>query len=167
MNIFIFDQNLKHSAEYFFRRDPTSARKQIVEAVQMIAMASSEFGWRELKTAAGRNYKWTKAQYNHPCTKWVRENPSHILWLASYVYNLELRYFLETKKHHESFKSLATALAESGRPIMLQPKDEICPPFLGKEEFLTHPVDLGKLDSVYEKYWGYLENKLWKERGDV
>lgn len=164
MNLFIFSPNLKHSAEYFFNRDPRRARKQIVEAVQMIAMAVEEFGLRSLKTTLGKNYQWTKAQFSHPVSKWVREKKENFLWTVAYVYNLELYYFLKTGKFHRSYVSMAEALARTGIPATLQPEGTTCPPFVGKEEFLTHPVDVSKLNSVYEKYQAYLDNKLHFER---
>lgn len=69
LNIFILDENMTKSAEYYM---DAHVRKIILEIAQMLCIAHNV-------TGGEAPYK-TKGYINHPISKWIRENKSNYRW---------------------------------------------------------------------------------------
>lgn len=66
-------------------------RKQYLETVQMLCLAFPE----DIAP-----YRRTKAQYNHPCSKWVRANYSNFHSTLSLALSLKSEYHFRFNKSH-------------------------------------------------------------------
>lgn len=159
MNLFIFHEDTKQSARYFFEKDPKRARKQIVEATQMIAIAADQIGLPQLRKSNGDFYK-TTGHRTHPCTLWVRESLQNFMFTVSYTLDLCTEYAKRSEKPHACHVTLINWLKLcSGwlsKHTLDLPKAE--PRFFGDQAYM-HKVSECK--TVYEKYRVYLDNKLF------
>jgi hypothetical protein len=163
MNLFIFYPDFHESAVYFFQRSPKRARKQIVEATQMIAIAADTFDMPRLIKSNGEFYKTTVHRL-HPMSLWVRKSKEHLLWTVLYTFELGRVYEKLYKKKHACIISLTNWLKASGLTLSSMRKfSEIEPIFLGAEEYLHHPFNVTAETSIYRKYALYLDNKLYVE----
>jgi hypothetical protein len=161
MNIFIFDSDLKKSAQYFFERDPRRARKQIVEATQMIAIAADQLDLPRLYKCNGAPYKVTTHR-THPCAKWVRESMQNFMLTINYTLELCTEHAKRSDRPHACHVTLINWLKVSADWLKEQsrglPKAE--PIFIGSPAYVYR---LRECESVYEKYRLYLDNKLEQE----
>jgi hypothetical protein len=158
MNLFIFDPDLRKSAQYFFAKDPKRARKQIVESTQMIAIMADQLDLPRLYKCNGAPYKVTTHR-THPCTLWVRESMQNFMLTINYTLELCTEFVKRSEKPHACHVTLINWLkASSGRLKAYSeglPRAE--PKFFGSAAYSFRiPADI----SVYEKYRIYLDNKL-------
>jgi hypothetical protein len=70
MNIFLFDHNLEHSAEFFFENDKRRFNKQIVESTQLLAASLKHWENKDILKAGGSPYIVNRILF-HPACKWL------------------------------------------------------------------------------------------------
>lgn len=153
MNIFIFDPDLKKSAEYFFANDFKRANKQILESTQLLAHGCNKWGFRIPHNVQGEPYK-LKGHKNHPVTQWVLKDFQRFVWL--WIYTKHLCSVFKTMKGKKHKCSQELELMEIMPFLLMQ---QVEPEFFGKEEYLYHPYKVHNGKDVYEKYILYLKNK--------
>jgi hypothetical protein len=158
MNIFVFDADLKKSAQYFFSCDQQRARKQIVESTQMIAIAADFFGLPQLYKFTGAPYKVT-AHRLHPCAKWVRESLANLLWTVDYTLELCTEYAKISDKPQACHVTLLNWLKLAAGWLSKNVDDltKVEPQFFGASAYM---YNVSSSKDVYEKYRTYLSNKL-------
>lgn len=109
MNIFVTDEDPYKSAIVLA---DSHIVKMGVEACQMLAIVASPWyhNYGQLYRKNGEPYKTKKgAHRNHPCTKWVAENPSNAIWLIHYGIALVSEFQIRYKKPHGSMSTLFQA----------------------------------------------------------
>ena len=158
MNIFVFDEDTKASAQYFFSKDPLRARKQIVEATQMIAIAADSLSLPHLIKCNGEAYKVTSHRL-HPCSKWVRESLQNLIWTIFYTLDLCTEYERQSGKPHMCHITLLNWLKSTSGWLRKHSENlpEAIPEFFG-DDLYTRGTE--KASTAYKKYRIYLRNKL-------
>ena len=90
MNIFYLDSNPKLCAKYHNNKH---CIKQILEVAQLLSSAC----W-----VNGIEAPYKPTHINHPCTKWVRENRRHYMWLCELGIELCWEYTMRYGKTHKT-----------------------------------------------------------------
>lgn len=84
MNLFVFYANdFKANAA---SHDDRTCIKLALECAQVLATASSHWGFSPALTSQGKPYKPTHA--SHPCTVWLTESKANYIWAIDYLASL-------------------------------------------------------------------------------
>jgi hypothetical protein len=125
MNIFYLSRDPVEAAKFHC---DTHVIKMILESAQLLFTAHHITDSSKLVDLDFKVYKPTHA--NHPCGKWVRENISHYMWLASLAWCLCLEYTERYNKTHATQYAI-TWLYHN-------------PPLLPEIDFYDPPQAMGK-----------------------
>jgi hypothetical protein len=158
MNIFVFDNDLSASAEYFFNHDPQRAQKQIFELCQMLAYAMP---FKFPKMNGDMYIVDNKAMKNNPMTKWVCAEPANTRTAFLYLLLLRGVYKKRYGKAHACELIINKVLNENrklARTMMLRTAFDLCNaetevPWISKQTEKPH-------ENIYEAFKIYLEMKL-------
>jgi hypothetical protein len=101
MNIFYLHRDPKKAARYQYNKHVV---KMILESAQMLCTAHHHYAEQCGYDNSYIPYK--KAHYNHPSTKWVRENTNHYDWLWTHMIALGDEYTRRYGKKHLSIRKL-------------------------------------------------------------
>ena len=137
MNIFYLHENPRKAAEYQYNKHVV---KMILESAQMLCTAHHHYG-------NGDNVPYKKAHYNHPSTKWVRENSLHYDWLYEHMMALGSEYKRRYGRTHMSIDKCGH-LHEAPADIPHEPFEQ--PPQCMPDEY--------KDDCSVKAYWNYYIN---------
>ena len=140
MNIFYLHESPMMSATYMYDKHVV---KMILESAQMLCTAHHHYG-------NGDNVPYKKAHYNHPSTKWCRENKLQYTWLFRHMMFLGDEYTrrydpIHLNKQHLTIKKCWDSLCH-------------LPPGIPDGEFTQPPQcmpDKYKTDCSVEAYWNY------------
>jgi hypothetical protein len=99
MNIFVLDENPGLAAKYHNNKHCV---KMCLEGLGLMSNAYRHFETEERCDSLGC-FKMT--HFNHPCSKWARENISNYSWLSSLTYNLFLEYTKRYNKVHACYNT--------------------------------------------------------------
>ena len=94
MNIFYLHSDPYKAATYHYDKHKV---KMILEAAQMLCTAHHHYA--ELYEYDAGYIPYRKAHYNHPSTKWARENMQTYFWLYDYMMALGEEYTKRYKKN--------------------------------------------------------------------
>ena len=97
MNIFYLHKDPKKAARYQYNKHVV---KMILESAQMLCTAHHRYAEQCGYDDSYIPYK--KAHYNHPSTKWTRENTHHYNWLWTHMIALGDEYTRRYGKQHLS-----------------------------------------------------------------
>ena len=134
MNIFYLHEDPRKAAEYQYNKHVV---KMILESAQMLCTAHHHYG-------NGDNVPYKKAHYNHPSTKWVRENSLHYDWLYEHMMALGSEYKRRYGRTHMSIDKCGH-LYEAPADIPHEPFEQ--PPQAMPDEY--------KHKSAIHAYWQY------------
>lgn len=133
MNIFVLDNDINTCAQFHVDKHVV---KMPTESAQMLCAANNFYG-------IDSPYKTSKAQMNHPCTKWVRESINNWLWLKELAIALEkewkYRYNHDENKTHKAVDVI--------RSLDIPPLPEI-----GLTPFKYCMPDVYKVDDIVISY---------------
>lgn len=137
MNIFYLDPNPIRAA---MLHCDVHVRKMILESAQMLCAAHEE---------GSAPYKRT--HYNHPCTKWVREDLGNYLWLCRLGLALCEEYTARTNKVHKTQEVLQWCRDNVPTSLTNKTHGWTKPPCCMPDEFIV------SLDPVvnYTLYYGH------------
>ena len=102
MNIFYLDHDPARCASYHCDKH---VGKMIVQHLQMMSVAMAHHGLSPALKKDGTPYS-TRAYKNHPCTLWVKESFSNLLWLWNMSMCLCEEFYSRYGKEHAGRKSL-------------------------------------------------------------
>ena len=100
MNIFYLHNDPYKAATYFYDKHKV---KMILESAQMLCTAHHHYD-------NGDNVPYKKAHYNHPSTKWCRENKNNYRWLYNHMIALGDEYTARYGKTHLTITKCKDAL---------------------------------------------------------
>ena len=135
MNIFYLHEAPGGAATYMYDKNVV---KMILESAQMLCTAHHHYG-------NGDNVPYKKAHYNHPSTKWVRENANNYRWLFRHMMHLGEEYTRRYGKEHLSIQKCWDSLCH-------------VPPDIPEGKFTQPPQcmpDEYKTDNSVDAYWNY------------
>ena len=135
MNIFYLHEDPRKAAEYQYNKHVV---KMILESAQMLCTAHHHFD-------NGDNVPYKKAHYNHPSTKWVRENSLHYDWLYEHFVALQGEYHRRYGKTHLAFSKCYVPLMSHPENIPHEPFEQ--PPQCMPDEY--------KDKCSVKAYWNY------------
>ena len=144
MNIFYLHPNPNKAAAYHYDKHKV---KMILEAAQMLCTAHHHYA--ELYEYDGSYIPYRKAHYNHPSTKWARENMQTYFWLYDYMMALGEEYTKRYKKKHLSITKCAKVLLNP--PKGMQNGHFTMPPQCMPDEYKV-------LNNSLKAYWNYYIN---------
>ena len=142
MNIFYLHKDPSVAASFFYDKHKV---KMILESAQMLCTAHRHYG--------NDNVPYKKAHYNHPSTKWTRENTRHYDWLYKHMLALGNEYTKRYGKIHQTIIKCAAILCNP--PKDMPTGDFIEPPQCMPDEYKV------KGNSV-KAYWNYYINEKHK-----
>ncbi len=102
MNIFYLHNNPIKAAKFQYNKHVV---KMILESAQMLCSAHHHYG-------NGDNVPYRKTHYNHPSTKWVRENAKHYKWLYEHMLALGREYTKRYGREHLTITKCMDSLNE-------------------------------------------------------
>jgi len=135
MNIFYLHEDPSIAASYMYDKHVV---KMILESAQMLCTAHHHYG-------NGDNVPYKKAHYNHPSTKWVRENSLHYDWLYEHMLALGTLYRWKYGREHMTINKCKEALVWAPDDIPHEPFAQ--PPQCMPDEYKT--------DDSIDAYWNY------------
>ncbi len=144
MNIFYLHPDPNKAAAYHYDKHKV---KMILEAAQMLCTAHHHYA--ELYEYDGSYIPYRKAHYNHPSTKWARENMQTYFWLYDYMMALGEEYTKRYKKKHLSITKCAKVLLNP--PKGMQNGHFTMPPQCMPDEYKV-------LNNSLKAYWNYYIN---------
>jgi hypothetical protein len=113
MNIFYLHEDPSVAASYMYDKHVV---KMILESAQMLCTAHHHYG-------NGDNVPYKKAHYNHPSTKWVRENSLHYDWLYEHMMSLGTLYRWKYGREHMTISKCEDSLFN----VHLSNRLNVCP----------------------------------------
>ena len=137
MNIFYLDKDPIIATKYMYNKHIV---KMILESAQMLCTAHHHFG-------NGDNVPYRKAHYNHPSTKWVRENTKHYIWLYDHMLALGYQYTKKYNKIHQTIVKCTMPLINP--PLGMPTKEFVQPPQCMPDQY--------KDKCSIKAYWNYYE----------
>ena len=135
MNIFYLHEDPSVAASYMYDKHVV---KMILESAQMLCTAHHHYG-------NGDNVPYKKAHYNHPSTKWVRENSLHYDWLYEHMMSLGTIYRWKYGREHMTISKCEDSLFNAPNDIPHEPFEQ--PPQCMPDEYKT--------DDSVDAYWNY------------
>ena len=138
MNIFYLDKCPYKAAELQYNKHVV---KMILESAQMLCTAHHHYD-------NGDNVPYKKAHYNHPSTKWCRQNKNNYRWLYNHMIALGEEYTARYGKTHLTITKCKEFLATP--PKRIQGDEWSQPP-------QTMPDEYKHEDSIIA-YWQYYIN---------
>ncbi len=135
MNIFYLDKCPYKAAELQYNKHVV---KMILESAQMLCTAHHHYD-------NGDNVPYKKAHYNHPSTKWCRQNKNNYRWLYNHMIALGEEYTARYGKQHLTIPKCWESLA-------------CYPPGMPWGKFTQPPQampDEYKRDCAIHAYWLY------------
>ena len=135
MNIFYLDKDPVIAAQYLYNKHVC---KMILESAQMLCTAHHHFD-------NGHNVPYKKAYYNHPSTKWVRENTKHYYWLYDHFVAIADEY-------HKRYNRVHLTYIKCLMPLYFAPKG------MPTKDFVQPPQampDMYKDKCSIKAYWNY------------
>jgi hypothetical protein len=114
MNIFYLDKDPEKAAQLQYNRHVV---KMILESAQMLCTAHHHYS--EEKGYNNSYIPYKKAHYNHPSSKWCRNNSSQYYWLFNHMSALGEEYTKRYGKKHLSITKCFDALKDCpiGMPV--------------------------------------------------
>ncbi len=143
MNIFYLHPSPKKAPQYLYNKHCV---KMILETAQMLCTAHHHYA--ELHDYDNSYIPYKKAHYNHPSTKWARENVAQYMWLYTYFQYLCAEYFSRYGRTHMSFTKCNDIL--SSPPKNIPNGNFTQPPQCMPDEF--------KAKCSVDAYWNYYIN---------
>ena len=136
MNIFYLHEDPAIAASYMYDKHVV---KMILESAQMLCTAHHHYD-------NGDNVPYKKAHYNHPSTKWVRDDQLNYYWLYIHMLALGEEYARRYGKKHLTITKCTDALEQA--PISMPTGRHITqPPQCMPDEY--------KADDSVDAYWNY------------
>lgn len=144
MNIFILSLNPYLCAIY---HNDKHVVKMILETAQMLSVTH----WTCSNDPDPYNalYKRTKAFYNHPCTKWIRESTGNYMWIYILFRELCKEYTYRYKKIHACERRFMNIFNEIPELI---PKGIMTPFVQAMFEDVKHKNPIIAYRQYYKKY---------------
>lgn len=138
MNIFYLHQDPHEAAKLQYNKHVV---KMILESAQMLCTAHHHY-------ENGDNVPYKKAHYNHPSTRWVREDVHNYMWLYDHMIALGKEYKKRYGKTHLSIEKCLWPLSQAppGIPEINMTKMPQCMPDEYKDE------------CSIQAYWNYYIN---------
>ena len=141
MNIFYLHKDPEQAAKYQYNKHVV---KMILESAQMLCTAHHHYGNCD-------KVPYKKTHYNHPSTKWVRENAYNYMWLYKHMLALGREYTKRYGKEHLTITKCFDPLFRlpPGIPIP-KPLTHTQPPQAMPDEY--------KDECSVQAYWNYYIN---------
>ena len=135
MNIFFLHEDPIEAAKLQYNKHVV---KMILESAQMLCTAHHHY-------ESDVDIPYKKAHYNHPSTKWVRENASNYSWLYRHMIALGKEYTKRYGKTH-------LTITKCKKPLGSTPPDM---PWLGFTQPPQCMPDEYKDKCSVKAYWNY------------
>ena len=140
MNIFYLHSNPNIAPTYLYNKHCV---KMILETAQMLCTAHHHYA--DLYNTDKSYIPYKSAYFNHPSTKWARENTANYKWLYDYFVSINIEYNKRYGKIHASWIKCKDALAKYpvGIPVGKFTQPPQCMP------------DIYKTRCSIDAYWDY------------